>query len=143
MQIHVINKSIYPLPSYATAYSAGLDLRANIPEAITIQPCRRQLIPTGISMAIPVGYEGQVRSRSGLALKYGIHVLNSPGTIDSDYRGEIGVILMNSSDVAFDIAPGDKIAQLVISKYEQVALIEVDILEDTMRGIGGYGSTGI
>ena len=139
MQIKIINKSDYALPSYETKGSAGLDLRANIDNPIVLQPLDRALIPTGLFMELPVGYEAQIRPRSGLALKKGITVLNSPGTVDSDYRGEVGVILINLSSVDFTINPGDRIAQMVIAKHEQAEWVEVDGLSSTERGEGGYG----
>ncbi len=131
------------MPAYATAQSAGMDLRANIEEAIILKPLQRKLIPTGIYMALPDGYEAQVRPRSGLALKHGITVINTPGTIDADYRGEIGVVLVNLSDTDFTVNPGERIAQMVIAKYEQATLQEVDQLDNTERGAGGYGHTGV
>ena len=136
------NKSEYALPSYETKGSAGLDLRANIDNPIVLQPLDRALIPTGLFMELPVGYEAQIRPRSGLALKKGITVLNSPGTVDSDYRGEVGVILINLSSVDFTINPGDRIAQMVIAKHEQAEWVEVDGLSSTERGEGGYGHSG-
>lgn len=142
MQIKIINKSDYALPSYETKGSAGLDLRANIDNPIVLQPLDRALIPTGLFMELPVGYEAQIRPRSGLALKKGITVLNSPGTVDSDYRGEVGVILINLSSVDFTINPGDRIAQMVIAKHEQAEWMEVDGLSSTERGEGGYGHSG-
>ena len=142
MQIKIINKSDYALPSYETKGSAGLDLRANIGKPIVLQPLDRALIPTGLFMELPVGYEAQIRPRSGLALKKGITVLNSPGTVDSDYRGEVGVILINLSSVDFTINPGDRIAQMVIAKHEQAEWVEVDGLSSTERGEGGYGHSG-
>lgn len=142
MQIKIINKSDYALPSYETKGSAGLDLRANIDNPIVLQPLDRALIQTGLFMELPVGYEAQIRPRSGLALKKGITVLNSPGTVDSDYRGEVGVILINLSSVDFTINPGDRIAQMVIAKHEQAEWVEVDGLSSTERGEGGYGHSG-
>ena len=142
MQIKIINKSDYALPSYETKGSAGLDLRANIDKPIVLQPLDRALIPTGLFMELPVGYEAQIRPRSGLALKKGITVLNSPGTVDSDYRGEVGVVLINLSSVDFTINPGDRIAQMVIAKHEQAEWVEVDGLSSTERGEGGYGHSG-
>ena len=142
MQIKIINKSDYALPSYETKGSAGLDLRANIDKPIVLQPLDRALIPTGLFMELPVGYEAQIRPRSVLALKKGITVLNSPGTVDSDYRGEVGVILINLSSVDFTINPGDRIAQMVIAKHEQAKWVEVDGLSSTERGEGGYGHSG-
>lgn len=143
VKIEVINKGRQPLPAYATAQSAGMDLRANIPESITIQPLERRLIPTGLYIALPEGYEAQVRPRSGLALKHGITVLNSPGTIDSDYRGELMVLLINLSQNPFTVNDGERIAQLVIARHEQAVLTAVEVLDETERGTGGYGHTGV
>jgi len=143
MKINIINNSQHPLPKYETEASAGMDLRANLTEPITLKPLERVLVKTGLFMELPIGYEAQVRSRSGLALKKGITVLNSPGTIDADYRGEIGVILINLSSEDFIIENGERIAQLVIAKYEQVEFIEVNQLSETARGAGGFGSTGV
>jgi dUTP pyrophosphatase len=143
LQIKVINKGHHPLPQYATALSAGMDLRANIDESITLQPLERRLIPTGLHIALPDGYEAQVRPRSGLALKKGITVLNSPGTIDADYRGEIGVLLINLSQDAFMVNDGDRIAQMVITRHEQGEFVPVETLNETERGEGGYGHTGV
>ena len=140
--VKVINKGKQQLPAYATKQSAGMDLRANIDEAIELKPLERRLVPTGLYMALPEGYEAQVRPRSGLALKHGITVLNTPGTIDADYRGEVGVVLVNLSNEPFSIEPGERIAQMVIAKYEQVELEEVEILDETERGAGGYGHSG-
>ena len=142
VKIEVINKGRQPLPAYATAQSAGMDLRANIPESITLQPLERRLIPTGLHIALPEGYEAQVRPRSGLALKHGITVLNSPGTIDSDYRGELMVLLINLSQNPFTVNDGERIAQLVIARHEQAVLTAVEVLDKTERGAGGYGHTG-
>ena len=142
MQIHVINRSHHPLPSYATAQSAGMDLRANLSEPLTLLPLRRCLGPTGLYMALPPGYEAQVRPRSGLALRHGITVANAPGTIDADYRGEVCVLLVNLSDQPFVIADGERIAQLVVSRYEPVDWTEVEELDATQRGEGGFGHTG-
>lgn len=143
MKINIINKSSHPLPKYETAASAGMDLRANLTESIVLKPFERILVKTGLFVELPVGYEAQVRPRSGLALKKGITVLNTPGTIDADYRGEIGVILINLSNEDFVIENGERIAQLVIAKYEQAELIEVNELSETQRGAGGFGSTGV
>lgn len=143
VKIEVINKGRQPLPAYATAQSAGMDLRANIPESITLQPLERRLIPTGLHIALPEGYEAQVRPRSGLALKHGITVLNSPGTIDSDYRGELMVLLINLSQNSFTVNDGERIAQLVIARHEQAVLTAVEVLDETERGAGGYGHTGV
>jgi dUTP pyrophosphatase len=143
MKIRIVNQSDHALPSYETLASAGMDLRAHIIEPITLQPLERALVKTGLFMELPIGLEAQVRPRSGLALKKGISVLNAPGTIDADYRGEIGVILINLSSEPFTITPGDRIAQLVIAKHERAEWVEVDSLEETARGAGGFGSTGI
>lgn len=143
VKIEVINKGRQPLPAYATAQSAGMDLRANIPESITLQPLERRLIPTGLYIALPESYEAQVRPRSGLALKHGITVLNSPGTIDSDYRGELMVLLINLSQDPFTVNDGERIAQLVIARHEQAVLTAVEVLDETERGAGGYGHTGV
>lgn len=142
MKIRIINKSKHPLPQYATSLSAGLDLRANIESPITIEPLQRCLVPTGLFMALPAGYEAQVRPRSGLAIKQGITVLNSPGTIDADYRGEICVILVNLSDKPFVIEDGERIAQMVIARHEQAEWEEVAVLDETERGAGGFGHSG-
>lgn len=142
MEIRVINKSRYPLPSYATEASAGMDLRANIEGAITLNPLERRLIPTGLFIELPLGYEAQVRPRSGLALKHGITVINAPGTIDADYRGEVGVALVNLSQEPFVIEAGERIAQLVVARHEQVSWQEVETLSDSTRGTGGFGHTG-
>lgn len=143
VKIEVINKGRQPLPAYATAQSAGMDLRANIPESITLKPLERRLIPTGLHIALPEGYEAQVRPRSGLALKHGITVLNSPGTIDSDYRGELMVLLINLSQDPFTVNDGERIAQLVIARHEQAVLTAVEVLDETERRAGGYGHTGV
>lgn len=143
MQINIINKSQHALPKYETIASAGMDLRANLSESITLKPLERTLVKTGLFIELPVGYEAQVRPRSGLALKKGITVLNSPGTVDADYRGEIGVILINLSNEDFVIENGERIAQLVIAKYQQAEFIEVNELSETSRGTGGFGSTGV
>ena len=142
MQVKVINKSKHPLPQYETIGSAGMDIRAHIEEAITLAPLERVLVKTGLFVEIPLGYEIQVRPRSGLAFKKGITVLNSPGTIDADYRGEIGVLLVNLSSEPFVIEDGERIAQLVLAPHEQAQWQEVDILEESNRGQGGFGSTG-
>ncbi len=143
IEIKVVNKGHQPLPAYATEQSAGMDLRANISESITLKPLERRLIGTGLHIALPQGYEAQVRPRSGLALKHGITVLNAPGTIDADYRGEIGVVLVNLSQEDFVVNDGERIAQLVIARYEQAELTLVDALDETERGEGGYGHTGV
>ncbi|MGB2138107.1 MAG: dUTP diphosphatase [Flavobacteriales bacterium] len=142
MQVKVINKSKHSLPQYETIASAGMDVRANIDQAITLAPLGRSLVKTGLFVEIPIGYEIQVRPRSGLAFKKGITVLNSPGTIDADYRGEIGVLLVNLSSEPFVIEDGERIAQLVLASHEQASWQEVEILEDSDRGQGGFGSTG-
>jgi dUTP pyrophosphatase len=143
IQIKVVNKSKHQLPEYATASSAGMDLRANIDEPITLKPLERKLIPTGLFIALPVGFEAQVRPRSGLALKKGITVLNTPGTIDADYRGEIGVILINLSNEDFVVEDGERVAQMIIARHEQGEFIPVNVLDETERGAGGYGHTGV
>jgi dUTP pyrophosphatase len=143
MKIQIINKSKHQLPSYETIASAGMDLRANIPESIILKPLERAIVKTGLFIALPVGTEAQVRPRSGLAAKKGITVLNSPGTVDADYRGEIGVILVNLSNNDFIINDGERIAQLVIAKHERASWEEVEILSKTERGSGGFGSTGL
>lgn len=142
MEIKVVNKGHQPLPFYATAQSAGMDLRANLDEPVTLKPLERRLIPTGLHIALPEGYEAQVRPRSGLALKKGVTVLNSPGTIDADYRGEIGVLLINLSQEEFVVNDGERIAQMVVAKHETAGFLQVDVLDDTERGEGGYGHTG-
>lgn len=142
MKIQVVNQSKHPLPQYATEFSAGLDLRANIDEPIELQPLERQLISTGIFIALPKGYEAQIRPRSGLAFKNGISVLNSPGTIDADYRGELKVLLVNLSNTPFKINDGERIAQMVIAKHEQIYWDEQTSLSITERGAGGFGHTG-
>lgn len=142
MKVDIINKSRHALPSYATALSAGMDLRANIETPITLNPLERQLVPTGIYIALPPGYEAQVRPRSGLATKHGITVINSPGTVDADYRGEIRVSLVNLSKEPFTIEDGERIAQMVVARHETVEWNTVDTLDETERGAGGWGSTG-
>lgn len=142
VNVEIINKSKHPLPAYATSQSAGVDLHANISEPISLEPLHRKLIPTGLYIALPTGTEAQIRPRSGLAYKEGITVLNAPGTIDADYRGEIGVLLVNLSDKNVVIHDGDRIAQMVIAKYESVDFKEVSTLSETVRGEGGFGSTG-
>ena len=143
MKVEIINKSKHELPSYATALSAGMDLRANRDTPIVLQPLERKLVPTGLFMALPQGYEAQVRPRSGLAIKKGITVLNSPGTIDADYRGEVCVILVNLSNEPFTITDGERIAQMVIARHEQVEWCECEVLDETDRGAGGFGHTGV
>ena len=142
-QIKVINKGHQQLPAYATSQSAGMDLRANIDAPIILQPMERRLVPTGLYIALPEGFEAQVRPRSGLALKHGLTVLNSPGTIDADYRGEIMVLLINFSNEPFTINDGERIAQMVVARHEQAEFIEVEVLDETERGEGGYGHTGV
>jgi dUTP pyrophosphatase len=142
VKVKIVNKGRQQLPAYATSQSAGMDLRADIESPIELQPLERHLIPTGLYMALPEGYEAQVRPRSGLALKHGITVLNTPGTIDADYRGEVGVVLVNLSNTPFTIESGERIAQMVIAKYEQASLEEVEVLDETERGAGGYGHSG-
>lgn len=142
VKIKVVNKGNQPLPIYETASSAGMDLRANIDSPILLKSLDRKLIPTGLHIALPEGYEAQVRPRSGLALKKGITCLNTPGTIDADYRGDVGVILVNLSHEDFVVQPGERIAQMIINKFEQAELIEVETLDETERGEGGFGSTG-
>jgi dUTP pyrophosphatase len=143
MQIKIINTSEHDLPAYETLASAGMDLRAQLSEPVTLQPLGRALIKTGLFIELPIGYEAQVRPRSGLAAKKGITVLNSPGTVDADYRGEIGVIIVNLSQEPFVVENGERIAQLVIAKHERAEWIEVDVLSETSRGAGGFGSTGV
>jgi dUTP pyrophosphatase len=143
MKVKIINRSRHQLPSYATELSAGMDLRANLDQPIELQPLHRALVPTGLFMALPEGYEAQVRPRSGLAIKKGITVLNSPGTIDADYRGEVCVILVNLSNEPFTITDGERIAQMVIARHEQVAWCECEVLDETERGAGGFGHTGV
>ena len=142
-KVQIINRGHHTLPTYATELSAGMDLRANLTDSIVLKPLQRCLVPTGIFMALPEGYEAQVRPRSGLALKKGITVLNSPGTIDADYRGEVGVILVNLSAEDFVVEDGERIAQMVIARYEQVEWESVEVLSETERGSGGFGHTGV
>ena len=143
LKIKVVNKGHQPLPQYATALSAGMDLRANIEEPVTLKPLERRLIPTGLHIALPAGYEAQVRPRSGLALKKGITVLNAPGTVDADYRGDIGVVLINLSQEDFVVEDGERIAQLVIARHEQAEFELVEVLDETERGEGGFGHSGM
>ena len=143
MKIEIINKSGHPLPEYATPLSAGMDLRANLSEPVVLAPMQRALIPTGLFIALPAGDEAQVRPRSGLAIKKGVTVLNSPGTIDADYRGEVCVILVNLSNEPFTVADGERIAQMVIARHEQAEWCEVVQLDETERGGGGFGHTGV
>mgnify|MGYP003584037296 FL=1 len=142
MNIKIINHSTHPLPAYETAHAAGMDLRAFTPAQITIKPLQRLLVPTGLHIELPIGYEAQIRPRSGLAFKHGIGIVNSPGTIDADYRGEIKVLLVNLSDTDFVINDGDRIAQMVIAKHETISWENVEELSDTARGAGGIGHTG-
>ena len=142
MKINIINHSNHPLPAYETAHAAGMDLRAFTTEEITIKPLQRLLVPTGLHIELPIGYEAQIRPRSGLAYKHGIGIVNSPGTIDADYRGELKVLLVNLSDTDFVINNGDRIAQMVIAKHETISWESVTELSDTARGAGGYGHTG-
>lgn len=143
MNINIINQSKHPLPSYETAASAGMDLRANLTQQEILKPLERKLIPTGLFIELPVGFEAQIRPRSGLAFKFGVSIVNSPGTIDADYRGEIKVLLINLSNDDFSIGDGDRIAQMVIAKHENAQWIEVNELSATDRGAGGYGHTGV
>lgn len=143
VKIKIVNRGSQQLPAYATPESAGMDLRANVAEPVVLRPLERRIIPTGLYIALPPGYEAQVRPRSGLAFKYGVTVLNSPGTIDSDYRGELGVLLVNLSNEDFTIQAGERIAQMVIARHEQGEFVEVEELDDTERGAGGYGHTGV
>ena len=143
MQVKIVNQSQHPLPEYATPQSAGLDLRANLGAPITLAPLERVLVPTGLYIALPEGYEAQVRPRSGLALKHGVTVLNTPGTVDADYRGELRVILVNLSNEPFVINNGERIAQMIVTKHEQVQWQPVEVLDETERGAGGFGHTGV
>jgi dUTP pyrophosphatase len=143
IEVEIINQSAFDLPAYATKGAAGLDIRANITEAVVLSPLERQLIPTGLFVAIPLGYEIQIRPRSGLAFKHGITVLNTPGTIDADYRGEIKVLLVNLSNAPFSIEPGERIAQMVLAKHETLSWKTTEKLPSTERGAGGFGSTGV
>lgn len=143
LKVQIINRSKHPLPAYATPLSAGMDLRANLSEPLTLAPMQRCLVPTGLYIALPPGFEAQVRPRSGLALKKGVTVLNFPGTIDADYRGEICIILINLSDEPFVIEDGERIAQMVVAQHEQAAWEEVEVLDETRRGTGGFGHTGV
>ena len=143
LKVKIINRGRQPLPTYATALSAGMDLRANIDEDITLLPMQRQLVPTGLHIALPEGYEAQIRPRSGLALKHGVTVLNTPGTVDADYRGEIMVLLVNFSNEPFIVKDGERIAQMIVAKHEQVSFELTETLDETERGAGGYGHTGL
>lgn len=142
MKVKIVNKSAWPTPAYATEMSAGMDLKANIEEPIDLGPLQRAMVPTGLYISLPKGTEAQVRPRSGLAAKFGVTVLNTPGTIDADYRGEIKVILVNLSDSHFVVNPGERIAQMVVARHEAVQWDEVEVLDETQRGAGGFGSTG-
>lgn len=142
MKVSIVNQSKHPLPEYATALSAGMDIRANIDSSIVLKPLERKLIPTGLFIELPAGYEAQIRPRSGLAIKKGITVLNSPGTIDADYRGEVCIILVNLSSEDFEIVDGERICQMVIAEHAQAEWVEVEVLGDTERGAGGFGHTG-
>ena len=143
MEVKIINKSHHDLPRYETDQSAGMDLRANLDEPVTLQPMERRLVPTGLFIALPKGYEAQVRPRSGLAIKRGVTVLNSPGTIDADYRGEVCVILINLSQEPFVVNDGERIAQMVVARHEQAQWLPVEVLDETERGAGGFGHTGV
>ena len=143
MTIKIINKSNNPLPRYESEQAAGMDIRCNMSAAVTLQPLERKLFPTGLYVELPIGYEAQIRPRSGLALKKGITVLNTPGTIDADYRGEVGVILVNLSDAPFEITDGERIAQMVIARHERAEWESVEVLDETERGAGGFGHTGV
>lgn len=142
MKVKIVNKSHFEAPSYATGQSAGMDLRADIAESVTLGPLQRELIPTGLYIELPAGFEAQIRPRSGLAVKHGISLVNTPGTIDADYRGEIKVILVNLSSEPFTVNPGERIAQMVVARHERVEWEEVEVLEESARGEGGFGSTG-
>jgi dUTP pyrophosphatase len=143
MQVNIVNRSRFPLPQYATIHSAGLDLRADLEQSLVLKPHERAMVPTGLHIELPEGYEAQVRPRSGLAAKHGISIVNTPGTIDPDYRGEIKVILVNLSDVPFTLEPGERIAQMIIARFEHINWNEVDSLSVTERGEGGFGHTGV
>ena len=143
MNIRIINRSKNSLPAYETLHAAGMDLRADVEAPILLKPMERKLVPTGLHIELPEGFEAQIRPRSGLAFKHGIGIVNSPGTIDADYRGEIKVLLVNLSDQVFELCAGDRIAQMIISRYEKVSWEQVDVLNETTRGAGGYGHTGV
>ncbi len=143
MNIRIINRSKNSLPAYETLHAAGMDLRADVEEPILLKPMERKLVPTGLHIELPEGFEAQIRPRSGLAFKHGIGIVNSPGTIDADYRGEIKVLLINFSDQVFELCSGDRIAQMIISRYEKISWEQVDVLNETTRGAGGYGHTGV
>ena len=142
MKVKIVNKSPFPLPAYATEQSAGMDLRASISEPLTLNPLQRELVPMGLYIELPAGFEAQIRPRSGLAIKHGISLVNTPGTVDADYRGEIKVILVNLSNEPFTLNPGERIAQMVVARHEKVQWDEVEVLEESARGEGGFGSTG-
>ena len=142
MKVKIVNKSPFPLPAYATEQSAGMDLRASISEPLTLNPLQRELVPTGLYIELPAGFEAQIRPRSGLAIKHGISLVNTPGTVDADYRGEIKVILVNLSNEPFTLNPGERIAQMVVARHEKVQWDEVEVLEESARGEGGFVSTG-
>lgn len=142
MKVRIVNRSPYGLPAYSTPLSAGMDLRACIDEPVVLRPLQRMLVPTGLYIELPEGYEAQIRPRSGLAIKHGISLVNSPGTVDADYRGEIKVIVVNLSDEDFTLNPGERMAQMVVARHERVEWEEVDVLQDSVRGDGGFGSTG-
>ena len=143
MKINIVNRSRFSLPQYATVHSAGLDLRADLEQSLILKPLERSLVPTGLFIELPEGYEAQIRPRSGLAIKHGISLVNTPGTIDPDYRGEIKVIVVNLSDVPFTLEPGERIAQMVIARFEHISWNEVESLSETARGEGGFGHTGV
>lgn len=143
MNVNIVNRSRFPLPQYATVHSAGLDLRADLESAQVLKPLERTMVPTGLYIELPEGYEAQVRPRSGLAAKHGISIVNTPGTIDPDYRGEIKVILVNLSDIPFTLEPGERIAQMIIARFEHICWNEVETLSETVRGEGGFGHTGV
>ena len=143
MKVNIVNRSRFSLPQYATVHSAGLDLRADLEHSLVLKPLERSLVPTGLFIELPEGYEAQIRPRSGLAIKHGISLVNTPGTIDPDYRGEIKVILVNLSDVPFTLEPGERIAQMVIARFEHIGWNEVETLSETLRGEGGFGHTGV
>ena len=143
MKVNIVNRSRFELPQYATVHSAGLDLRADLEEPVTLKPLERSLVPTGLYIELPEGFEAQIRPRSGLAAKHGISLVNTPGTIDPDYRGEIKVIVVNLSDVPFTLQPGERIAQMVIARFEHISWNEVEMLSETARGEGGFGHTGV
>jgi dUTP pyrophosphatase len=143
MQINIVNRSAFPMPEYATLHSAGLDLRANLEKPVELMPLQRSMVPTGLYIELPEGYEAQIRPRSGLAAKHGISIVNTPGTIDPDYRGEIRVVLVNLSDIPFTLEPGERIAQMVIARFEHITWNQVESLSETERGEGGFGHTGL